>query len=150
MSIMQMQLARLFSALVLTAASSLGASTAIAQTETEQSDFEPVRLETIPEAFDRTFFEDSGTFYYNRNIWRQANYILGITGFPDVELESDAHSLNKLYNEVLEQQVSSDPIIRTPDLPNPFNTSIRSISQPRRAINRLEGVEFILETVPVR
>jgi len=147
---MQMRLTRLLSALVLAAASSLGASAAIAQTATEDLDFKPVRLETIPEAFNRTFFDQSGTFYYNRSIWRQANYILGITGFPDVELENDADSLNKLYNEVLEQQVSSDPIIRTPDLPNPFNSSIRSTSQPRRGINRVEGVEFIFETFPLR
>ena len=75
---------------------------------------------------------------------------MGITGFPDVELENDADSLNKLYNDVLEQQVSSDPIIRTPDLPNPFNSSLRSTSQPRRAFNRVEGVEFIFETLPLR
>ncbi len=147
---MQMRLTRLVSALVMAAASSLGASSAIAQTETEYIDFEPVRLETIPEAFNRTFFDQSGTLYYNRSIWRQANYILGVTGFPDVELENDADSLNKLYNEVLEQQVSSDPIIRTPDLPNPFNSSIRSTSQPRRGFNRLEGAEFIFETLPPR
>ncbi|NEQ64099.1 MAG: hypothetical protein F6K21_00980 [Symploca sp. SIO2D2] len=150
MSIMPMRLTRLLSALVLAAASTLGASAAIAQTETEQSVFEPIRLETIPEAFERSFFEDSGTFYYNRNIWRQANYFLGLTGFPDVELENDAHRLNKLYHEVLYQQTSSDPIIRTPDLPNPFNRSIRSTTQPRRAINRIEGVEFFLETPPLR
>lgn len=147
---MEMRLTRLLSALVLAAASSLGASRAMAQTEIEYVEFEPVRLETIPEAFNRTFFDQSGTFYYNRSLWRQANYILGVTGFPDVELENDADSLNKLYHEVLEQQVSSDPIIRTPDLPNPFNNSIRSTTQPRRAINRLEGTEFIFETVPLR
>jgi hypothetical protein len=116
---------------------------------------QPIRLETIPEAFERAFFEESGTFYHNRTIPRQISYIIGPglpwgAGFPDLELERDAQRINRLYRELLELQVSSDPVIRTPDLVNPFDTSLRLLSGPRRFGTRLEGSEFIYETVPPR
>ncbi len=149
--IRQMRLTKLLSALVLAAASSVLASEAMAQTNPQG--FEPIRVETIPEAFNRAFFTDSGTFYRNRSIPRQIQYIIGpgLPGgatFPELELERDARRINNLYNEVLDQQASSDPVIRTPDLPNPFNTSIRQQPDSRRFGRRVEGSEFVFETVP--
>ncbi|HEY9676078.1 MAG TPA: hypothetical protein V6D11_31840 [Waterburya sp.] len=115
----------------------------------------PNRLETIPEAFERAFFQESGTFYRNRSIPRQISYIIGPglpwgAGFPELELERDARRINSLYNEVLELQASSDPIIRTPDLPNPFGSSLRTQYGPRRFGTQLEGGEFNFETLPPR
>jgi hypothetical protein len=150
---MQMRLTQLLSALTLAAASSVLASAARAQTD--PSGYEPIRLETIPEAFNRSFFEESGDFYRNRSTLRQIGYIIGPgfpgrAGFPELELERDAERINRLYIETLEQQVSSDPIIRTPDLPNPFNSSLRSLSSPSRFRNRVEGTEYNFETLPPR
>ena len=148
-----MRLTQLLSALTLAAASSVLASAAMAQTD--PLGYEPIRLETIPEAFNRSFFEDSGDFYRNRSIQRQIGYIIGPglpggAGFPELELERDAERLNRLYVETLEQQVSSDPIIRTPDLPNPFNSSMRTLSSPSRFRNPVEGAEFNFEAAPPR
>jgi hypothetical protein len=168
---MQMRLTQLLSALVLAAASSGFISAANAQTTVPNPSIEytgprslgldtsfttpPRRLETIPEAFNRAFFQESGDFYRNRKIDRQINYIIGAgvpwgAGFPDLELERDAERIFRLYQEALELQVSSDPVIRTPDLANPFNSSLRLISGPPRFGNRLEGGEFIFDTVPPR
>lgn len=160
-----MQLTKLLSALVLAAASTGLASGVIAQTTTTTPvpisprtlnlDAPPNRLETLPEAFERAFFQESGDFYHNRQIPRQINYIIGVgapwgAGFPDLELERDAKRITNLYRELMEIQVSSDPVIRTPDLPNPFNSSVRLQSAPPRFGTRLEGSEFIYETVPPR
>ncbi len=134
------------------AASTVMASTALAQTE--PSDFEPVRLETIPDTFERAFFNESGTFYENRSLRRQLEYIIGpggigSAGFPDLELERDAELINILYEDTLNRQFASDPVIRTPDLPNPFDTSVRLLPVSERfrpqASPRIEGTEFFFE-----
>lgn len=148
-----MRLPKLLSAFVLATASSLLASAAMA--EPDSSSYEPIRLIPLDEAFNRTFFRDSGTFYHNRSLQRQFEYIFGpgVPGranFPDLEIERDAERVNKLYVYTLDQQVSSDPVLRTPDSPNPFNTSLRQLPQFRRSTLGVEGSEFILPTLPPR
>ena len=118
---------------------------------------EPNRLITLPEAFNILFFRESGDFYRNRSIPRQITFITGIglpgrAGFPDLELERDALRITRLYRSALELQNSSDPVIRTPDLPNPFNTSVlqqpgaRRLVGPREGfLSPAEGGEFNLE-----
>jgi len=167
-----MRLTQLLGALVLAAASSGFVSAANAQTTPLNPVVQPTvpprtlgldtsfttppnRLETVPEAFNRAFFQESGDFYRNRKIDRQINYIIGAgvpwgAGFPDLEIERDAQRLTNLYRETLELQVASDPVIRTPDLPNPFNSSLRINSSPPRFGTRLEGGEFIFDTAPPR
>lgn len=134
------------------AASTVMASTALAQTE--PSDFEPVRLDTIPNTFERAFFNQSGTFYDNRSLGRQLEYMIGpggigSAGFPDLELERDAELINILYEDTLNRQLTSDPMIRTPDLPNPFDTSVRLLPVSGRfrsqASPQIEGTEFFFE-----
>lgn len=144
---------RLLGALVIAATSSLFASTATAQTT--PAGFAPIRIETLPEAIERAFFTDSGDIYRNRSIPRQVQYMFGpgLPGratFPDLEIERDSQRLNRIYKDALQQQASSDPIMRTPDLPNPFNTTLRQQSDFRRFGTRVEGSEFILETPPLR
>lgn len=150
---MQMRLRTLLRALIVSAASTIVAGSAVAQTGT--AGFEPIRLETIPESFERAFFNDSGTFYQNRTIGRQIEYIIGPGGlggaaFPDLELERDAELIHILYRDALHQQVTSGPVIRTPDLANPFNTSVRLLPVARPFGTRVEGSEFIFETLPPR
>ena len=145
-----MRLTQLISALALAAASSLLATAAKAQTN---SGYGPIRVETIPEAFDRTFFEESGDIYRNSSIQRQIGWIIGPglpgrAGFPDLQIERDARRIGILYRDALEQQVSSDPIIRTPDLPNPFSSTLRQQTGAGRFGTRQEGSEFIFQTVP--
>ena len=146
---MAMRLNKWLSLFCITTVANIFASSAIAQTA--PSDFEPIRLETIPEVFERAFFNDSGDFYRNRSLQRQFEVIFGpgVPGranFPDLEIERDAKSINTIYQDVLYQQLYADPLIRTPDLPNPFNTSIMILQGATRFSNRVEGTEFFFET----
>ncbi|MEO8893578.1 MAG: hypothetical protein ABI417_18990, partial [Coleofasciculaceae cyanobacterium] len=99
------------------------------------------------------FYEESGDFYRNSSIQRQIGWIIGPglpgrAGFPDLQIERDAKRVNILYRDALEQQASSDPIIRTPDLPNPFNSTLRQQTGGGSFGTRLEGSEFIYQTQP--
>lgn len=149
---MGLRLRNLVGVLVLAVAStSILAQGAIAQPDT--SSLQPIPLETIPDAFNRAFFNDSGDIFRNNTVQRQFEYIFGPgsfrhSAFPDNEFVQDAQVIYTLYRDALEQQVSSDPIIRTPDLPNPFDTSLRMLPNPYG--RRVKGSEFVYEKVPLR
>ncbi len=86
-----------------------------------------IEVVPIPEAVDDEFFDVSGDFYRQRTIPDQVRSLLGLgvpATFPDLAIEADAEEINELYKELLELQVASDPILRTPDLPNPYTTSL--------------------------
>jgi hypothetical protein len=78
----------------------------------------------VPDAFDEAFFRHDPDFYRNRSIGRQFNFIFGITGFLDQEINRDGQEIFNVYRSQLSHQLASGPILRTPDLPNPFNSSL--------------------------
>lgn len=84
--------------------------------------------ETLSEVFNRAFFENTGNYYDAVGIGTQINTILGFKTFPgsypETEVARDAELLTLLYQSALEQQVASGPPLRTPDLSNPFDTSL--------------------------
>ena len=152
---MQMRLTKLLSGLILTAASSVLASAATAQTD--PSGYQPIRLEPLPEVIERAFYNESGDFYESTSIEGQINFLIGPglpggggAAFPDLEIERDARLINTIYNDALEAQASSDPVLRTPDLPNPYDTSIRQLPVSRRYGGRVEGSEFFLDAPQLR
>jgi len=151
---MQAPLKKVFSALFVVAASSVWACAATAQTrQTNTARFAPIRVQRISDTFNQAFFNESEDFYTNRSIGRQIDLLIGTglpgrAAYPELEIERDAKLINILYNDVLEQQVASDPILRTLDLPNPYNTSLRVFPAYRTFGNRAEGSEFFLETLP--
>ncbi|MBW4608097.1 MAG: hypothetical protein KME22_12960 [Hassallia sp. WJT32-NPBG1] len=110
--------------------------------------------ETANEVFDRAFFKNDPNFYGNNTFKRQIDWIVGSgslfrNSFPENEIARDAELVNVVYRDVLNQQVGNDPYIRTPDLPNPYNTSL--MMSPRLNSNKLKtGTEFRFETVPPR
>lgn len=88
----------------------------------------PSNYETTAEAFERGFFRNDRTYFDNRSFGRQFDFIFGIgssnkNSFIENEIHGDTELLDVLYKDALEQQVSSDPIVRTRDLPNPYETS---------------------------
>lgn len=92
----------------------------------------PIGLE---QEFERVFFGNDREFFNNRSIPRQLDFIFGIrNSFVENEINRDARNIHELYVEALEQQLSSDPVIRTPDLPSPFNRSLLQI--PFSPVNR--------------
>ena len=108
--------------------------------------------ETPNEVFERTFFKNDPNFYGNQTLKRQIDWIVGPgslfqNSFPENEIARDAELVNIVYRDILNQQVRSGPYIRTPDLPNPYNTSL--LTSPRLNANHLKvGTEFRFESVP--
>ncbi len=108
--------------------------------------------ETLSETFNRAFFTNDPEFFRNRSLKRQVDLILGVgslsrNSFLESEILRDAKLIDIVYQDALEQQVSRDPIIRTPDLPNPYETSI--LLSPRVNVNnQVEESEAIFETQP--
>ena len=112
-----------------------------------------VELQPIPEAFDDALTEESGDFFENRSFIRQVEYMFGLGSFTrpsflENELVRDFNRVHNLYLYTLEEQVSSGPIIRTPDLVNPYNESLYSSPAYRPASVVPSGSEFIFERQP--
>ncbi|MCT7993585.1 hypothetical protein [Laspinema olomoucense] len=114
---MRLQLKTAIGVLALLGASVVGAPEAVAQSQPG----------SIAEQFERAFFRSSDTFYQNRSIFDQiGTYLLPMT-YPERDAERDAERVHKLYESVLQVQTSSDPLIRTRDLTNPFNESLQTM-----------------------
>ncbi len=79
--------------------------------------------ETISDAITRAMFNQSGDTYRNTGIDRQATLLFGLS-YPDLEAVSDARSVNNIYQDLIRQRGGTP--VRTPDLPNPFNSSLLS------------------------
>ncbi len=124
-----MRFVNLIPILVISAASSVFASEALAQTElTDES--QPVRLETVPEVFNRAFYHGLGDTIEQFSLGGQLNFIFGWRAFPqgsfpENQIAREARLVNILSRDVFNQQNSNGPIIRTRDLNNPFNTSVQ-------------------------
>ncbi len=100
-----------------------GAATIAGAAQAQSANTQPVIISPA-QAFNRAMFENSGTYFENRSLRRQANSILGIGGFPENRLTRDAKLVNLVYRDVLRQQVSSTPLIRIRDLRNPFDSTV--------------------------
>jgi hypothetical protein len=79
---------------------------------------------TLADRLEQEYFTSDPDFYQNRTWGRQFDWLLGTNGFPENEIHRDAQRTNQLYRSALAQQGSSDPVIRTRDLPNPYRSSI--------------------------
>ena len=117
---------------------------AVAAAQTRTSSYE-----TPGDVFNRAYFNNDRDFYNNQSYQREINLIFGPgsllrNSFPENEIARDAELVNAVYHDALYQQVSSDPYIRTPDLPNPYNSSL--ITSPRLNGSQLRvGTEFRFE-----
>lgn len=114
--------------------STLGASTAIAQEVLISPVPVPVRrgapLEYqngILEKFYDSYFENDRDFFKNRTFPRQVDWLIGVGGFPEIEITRDGKEVNDTYRRILARQMASGPIIRVFDLPTPFCQSLRTI-----------------------
>ena len=150
---MLIRFTNLITILAISTAASIFPSVAIADTKSPYYELRP--LETWTEVFDRGLFHNSRYSFENVTILRQIDTILGPRSFPEGnypenEINRDARLINILHRDMLEQQVSSDPIIRTPDLANPFNDSLRSKPTYNRLARPVVGTEFVYERLPLR
>jgi hypothetical protein len=90
------------------------------------------QLKTVPQAFSEAYFRNGRDFYRDRSIGGQFNLIFGPgalvrNSFTENVMSRDLEAIDRVFLETFARQVSSDPVIRTPDLPNPFNTSVLTL-----------------------
>ncbi|MGB2926461.1 MAG: hypothetical protein WBB82_14260 [Limnothrix sp.] len=107
------------------------AQQAIAQTYLEGRN--PSYPEHTADVFNRAFYGEMRDTDDNFDTWKVLNDYFGVIplsitqpAYPEHVSKRDAQALDILYKDALLQQGSSDPVIRTPDLNNPFNSSLRS------------------------
>lgn len=109
-----------FSGLLAIAVIATLASASIAKAEEPK----PTTFQPLGQEFNRAFRGAHGDFFQNRSVFKQLGDFFGIVRFRERGITRDARKLNELYRELMEAQFSSTPIIQTPDLPNPYNSSV--------------------------
>jgi hypothetical protein len=87
-----------------------------------------VNFSNIPGLFNRAVNTNTGRFYDYTSILGQLNTLFGWRTFPegsyfDNMITRDAKVTETLYYSVMQAQ-QAGPLIRTADLPNPFDTSL--------------------------
>ena len=87
--------------------------------------------ENVSDAITNALFNQSGDFYQNAGIVRQATLLFGLS-YPENEMTNDAQAVEKIYRQGMQQQ-SGGKEIRTADLPNPFTSSIRTTPPQAKA-----------------
>jgi hypothetical protein len=87
-----------------------------------------VRFGQIPYEFENAFFSHNRDFYRNRSFTGQLKRIFG--PFPENSTARDGRAVNELYLRTQFQQMNSGPILRTVDLPTPFQYSLRTLPPP--------------------
>ena len=102
--------------------------------------------ETTSSMFERAYFRHDPNFYDNGSLNRKVDALIGPgkkfgTTFTDNEIAKDAELVNTLYLDAMAQQTLNDPYLRTPDLPNPYDSSL--LMTPRYNGNQLKvGTEY--------
>ncbi|MBE9079501.1 hypothetical protein IQ241_19735 [Romeria aff. gracilis LEGE 07310] len=112
---------------VFSAAIAIVASTALIPTAEAQ--IAPFEGPSVLQTLDEILFDRSDTYFENRSIGSQIDFILGPGGldnaaFPELEIDDDAEALFLAYEELMTLQTLNTPTIRTPDLQSPYTTSI--------------------------
>lgn len=83
--------------------------------------------EPLPNVFNRAFYNETGRFWDITSISGQANKIFGWRTWPgsyfDNQIANDGLTFETVYDDAMRQQTSGKRI-STPDLNNPFGTSL--------------------------
>lgn len=132
----------------LMAASVVGITSAIAS---EQDEEDRIWVEPIPEEFIDRFFSRDKDYYRNRSIPRQASSLFGFPpSFVELEMDADGKALNEFTHYMMQRQANSGPIIRTPDLINPYQDSLLSYPSDQTGVRPVRGSELVFESLPAR
>ncbi len=95
------------------------------------------QYETLADRFEQVFYTNDKDYFENRSFLQQLDFLIGIgslkTSFIENEIDADTKALTILYKDALLQQGSSDQVVRTRDLPNPYETSI--LQSPQADVN---------------
>lgn len=101
---------------------------AIAVDEQDFPVVQGVRFGQTTYEFENTFFSHDRDYYINRTFKGQLKRIFG--PFPENSMARDGSDVHNLYQETFFKQMNSGPIIRTIDLPSPFQYSLRTLPPP--------------------
>jgi hypothetical protein len=126
------------SSLILATAAVLSAGAAIAQEKPVV--FQP--LNPISDKINTTF--GSNSF---RNPINPLEDIVGLRGYPEYLIAGSGYRLHQLYQDLLTQQTTYDPMVRTADLPNPYSSSLL-LSPNSVGSTRVTGRETLIERPP--
>jgi hypothetical protein len=78
---------------------------------------------TLPGAFDSAFYDNRSNYYYRTSRPGLVESLLGWQ-YPEQGIIDDSASVNRVYRDAMNQQMTSDPFIRTPDLKNVYDSSV--------------------------
>ena len=100
-------------------------SGAIAQEARQRVDAEifPLVRTDLDEQMEEVFYTNDQPYYTNRGMARQISSFIG-TSFVENEINEDARLIHEFAIQMWDEQASSGPLIRTPDLPNPYQSSL--------------------------
>ena len=113
------------SASIATASVVLVGNNAIAQEARQRIDTDifPLVTSDVAEQMEEVFYTNDQPYYTNRGIPRQISTFFGI-GLLDNEINDDARLIHEFAEQLWEEQARSGPLVRTPDLPNPYQSSL--------------------------
>lgn len=83
----------------------------------------PPRYESVPELFLRAYTANSGDFFRSVDYEAQFNLIFGFNEFPENQITTDTEILH-ILSEDYQEHVTEGELIRTRDLPNPYESSL--------------------------
>ena len=83
----------------------------------------PNVVTTLEEQALDTFYSNDQDYLDNRSIGRQVLWIFGIR-YTDHEIVDDGKAIQSFVQEAWDEQNSNTAVIRTMDLPNPFQSSL--------------------------
>jgi hypothetical protein len=122
---MSTRLINLTTILLASIASSVFAHSAVAQSVTPPVDsFNDVSADSHSTAtiFEKLLTDTAGDFYQDTSLEGQFNHMFG--SYSENEISEAGIKINQAFNQLMKQQVGNDPLMRTRDLANPFDTSI--------------------------
>lgn len=100
--------------------------------------------DSIPRQFNDAYFDSTGDYHRATSVRGQLSVILGVgvpwrgfNVFPETQVSEDGQRVHDLYERTMYQQVSGSRIMRTPDLINPFDTSITELPISDTTLPRL-------------
>lgn len=138
---MNLKIKFLSSLFVLLATGSLFPSIATADTPANKH-----KYQSVNHVFERALFKNYPNYFGDNTFERDINMIFGPgslfqNSFPENEIARDGELVDIVYKDALHQQATNDPYIRTPDLPNPYNSSL--LASPGYNAEKLKlGTEF--------
>jgi hypothetical protein len=78
---------------------------------------------TLPGAFESAFYDNRSNYYYRTSRPGLVESLLGLQ-YPEQGIIDDSASINRIYRDAMNQQMTSDPFIRTRDLKNVYDSSV--------------------------